>query len=171
MMDQSTYRWYAVYVPFRREKSASERLERMGIETYVPLIEKTKRYVRKVKKYRIPLINKYVFVRIAMKDKNRVLQERDVIDFLRFEGRMAAIPDSEIETLKRVVGDREAQVNSIETGEAIGAEVEIIHGHLTGLKGVVREVLGKNKVLVTLETLGLTLGIQVPSKYLSPVLA
>lgn len=171
MMDQSTYRWYAVYVPFRREKSASERLERMGIETYVPLIEKTKRYVRKVKKYRIPLINKYVFVRIDPQNRSAVLRERDVIDFLRFEGRMVAIPDAEIETLRRVVGDKEAIINSMEGSQTVGAEVEIIHGHLTGLKGVVQEILGKNKVLVTLETLGLTLGIQVPSKYLSPVYA
>lgn len=169
MRDQATHNWYAVYVPFRREKSASERLERMGIQTYVPLIEKTKRYVRKVKKYRIPLIHKYVFVRIDPRDKSMVLQERDVIDFLRFEGRMVAIPDAEIETLKRVVGDREAQIDALDTHRVLGAEVEIIHGHLTGLKGVVREVLGKNKLLVTLDTLGLTLGIQVPPKYLSPV--
>ena len=45
-------------------------------------------------------------------------------------------------------------------------EVEIIAGNLSGMKGELIEVQGKNKVLIELSHLGYTLKIELPPSYL-----
>jgi transcription antitermination factor NusG len=162
-------RWFAVRVPFRREKSVQAILQRKGVESYVPLIPRTRRYVRKIKKYEVPLINNYVFVCITAEEYIRVLETPDVVGFLEFGGQKVRVSEEEMDTLHRIVGDANEEVEIKESHEWLGENVEIIHGQLTGLKGRVVDLSGKHNVLVHLESLGLTLGIQVPVRYLHPL--
>ena len=163
-------RWFVAYVPFRREKSALRTILSKGIECYVPLVKRTKRYVRKIKNYEIPLINNYVFVKITKKEYVDVLKVRDVCGFVKFDGRMISVPQKEIDILKRVVGDQNIVIDIFCDQDLIGKKVEIIQGQLTGLKGEVVEVVGKKKLMVHLQTLGITLRMQVPQKYLNPLM-
>lgn len=168
-IDAVVPRWFAVKVPFRREKSAVQRLERRGIEAYVPLVSKTKRYGRKVKKYELPLIGQYIFVRIVESEYLKVLQERDVFDFLRFNKKLIAIPQQEMDTLKLVVGDESVQLLDWTEVDWMNKNVEIIHGQLTGVKGRVVELKNKKSVVVNLDTLGVSMRLEVPAQYLHPI--
>lgn len=168
-LHETEARWFAVYTPFRREKSAMRELEKRGIEAYVPLVERVKKYERKIKTYHVPLINNYVFVRICKKDYVEVLRSRDVIHFLRFDGGIIAIPQEEIFLLQRIVGEA-SDVQAANRRPSVGQRVEIIAGKLTGITGVVREEKGKHQVLVDLETLGWSLQVEVHPKYLQPVM-
>ena len=49
----------------------------------------------------LPLFPGYLFVRMAVVDRLRVLQVPGVVRLVGFNGQLAALPDEEIETLKK----------------------------------------------------------------------
>ncbi|MBK9564384.1 MAG: UpxY family transcription antiterminator [Saprospiraceae bacterium] len=57
-------RWFAVYTKYKCEKYVQDHLNKKNVQTYLPLIQKTRRYTRKVKHLEVPMINCYVFVHI-----------------------------------------------------------------------------------------------------------
>ncbi len=158
--------WYAVYTPYRKEKAVCRNLLRKGVEAYVPVLKKHRRYTRKVKVYEIPLISHYVFVHIEEKAYKKVIGERDVIRFVGTGRKRSPIPEEEIQLLKRITGEMNAPELLTLQDWTKGSEVEVIGGALTGLKGTVREKAGKQRLLIELKSIGYTLSIEVPKKYL-----
>lgn len=153
-------RWFAVYTKFRREKLVRKRLRERGIEVYLPLQSKTHKYQRKIKHVELPLINCYIFTKITKQEYIPVLETPDVVYFVRIAKDLIAIPDSEIETMKRVVGegkDIEVQEGSYQMGD----EVEIIGGNLTGLKGWLVSTENEKNLVIELENLGYSLRMTV----------
>lgn len=168
-LHESEARWFALHTPYKREKSAITQLKRLGIECYVPLIERVKKYVRKVKRYQVPLINNYIFVRIKKQDYVKVLNVRDVSAFVKFNNDILCVPEDEIRMLQTVVGEAQL-IHEGQRDFEVGSEVEIINGKLTGIRGKVKEERGKHLLLVELETLGWSIPIEVNPKYLQPII-
>ncbi len=168
-LSETEGRWFAVYTKYKCEKYVSEQLQKRNILAYVPVISRTKKYNRKIKRFDVPLINCYVFVHIIKNEYLPVLETEYVMKFLKQGKDLLAIPDHEIEILKRVTGD----INHIELLENVGfeegEEVEVISGHLTGVRGKVISKLGKKSFLVELKTLGFQLMVNVDIKLLKPV--
>jgi len=153
-------RWFAIYTKYKCEKFVTDLLARKGIAAYVPLITKTKRYASRVKRFEVPLINCYVFVKITKRDYVRVLETQYVMSFIKQRKNLISIPENEIDLLKRIVGEIE-DVNVGSIAMHVGDEVEIISGNLTGLKGRLEEVEGKNRFVVQLESIGFQLSMIV----------
>lgn len=161
--------WYAVYTYFRREKSAIAALKKEGIDCFIPLIQKSKRYERKIKHYQIPLINHYIFVHIPKKDFGRVLKTRDVIRFISLGSKPNPIPEGEIDVLKRISGEScFKEVMQTEPNQ-IGQEVEILRGNLAGLKGRLLELKNKNQVVIDLNHIGYSIRLEINISDLSQV--
>jgi transcription antitermination factor NusG len=154
--------WYAIRTRFKCEKRVVEDLSKRGIESYVPLIAKTKRYTRKVKTYRVPLIYTYAFVHIGREDYVRVLDHSQVVDYIRFGRSIVPIPEEEIHTLRQVCGEFEGEILAEELGTTPlhpGDDVELIYGQLSGLKGRLEERHGKREFVVSLRHIGYRLRI------------
>ncbi len=158
-------RWFAVYTRFKREKQVELRLLEQGITTYLPLQEFTRRYTRKVRKVQIPLISCYLFVRITKKDYVRVLEDQDVVHFVNFAKNLIAIPEEEINILRRVVGEGiELETEPLQFTK--GDTVEIVAGQLTGMKGKLVDRQNDKNLLIELDHIGYALRLQVPIEYL-----
>lgn len=143
--------------------------QKKNIEAYVPIISKTKRYARKIKHYQIPLINCYVFVCINKADYVPTLETEYVMKFLKQGKDLLCIPHTEIDTLKRVAGDVE-EIHSLENSIFMaGEEVEVMSGHLTGMRGKIVSRAGKRNFVVELKTIGYQLSIQIDLNLLKPV--
>ena len=158
-------RWFAVKTPYKREKTVQKELKLRGVECYVPLVQKVKRYERKIKSFSVPLINNYVFVKIKKQQYVSVLQARDVVDFVRFDTQLHAIPEEEVQLLQRIVGES-SDLKTTALNACRGQKVEIIGGKLTGIRGRVVEARSRHLVLVDLETLGWSIQLEVHPKYL-----
>ncbi|WP_020536108.1 UpxY family transcription antiterminator [Lewinella cohaerens] len=153
-------RWFAVYTGYKREKKVVELLSKKGITAYVPLQQLTRHYTRKTRQVELPLISCYVFVNITQAQYVPVLETQFVQRFLKIRRNLLAIPEAEIDLLRRIVGE----VTNVEidpVGLHKGDEVEVIAGQLTGLKGVLVEKLGRQKLVVELKTLGYDLLMEV----------
>ena len=76
-------KWFAVYTKYKCEKYVVDHLARKGIAAYVPLITKIKQYSSRVKRFDIPLINCYVFVKITKDQYIKVLETQYVMSFIK----------------------------------------------------------------------------------------
>ena len=146
-------RWFVIYPKYKTEKHVSNNLTKKGISCYVPLIDYSKQYGRKIKRYSVPLINCYVFVKITKGEYLRVLETEYVSGFLKIKGNLCDVKDHEIDLLRRIVGQNDA-INAETISFEAGKRVEIISGNLTGVKGVLVNKAGKNEFIVELESIG-----------------
>lgn len=160
-------RWFAVYTRYKREKLVARQLNQKGIEAYLPLQEFTRYYTRKIKKVQLPLISCYIFVKINKAEYVRVLETADVVTFIRFNSRLIAIPEQEINILRQVVGE-DQEISVSQEKVSVGQRAEIIGGRLTGLKGKVVKSHGEKNFVIELDSLNYSLHMQVPKKYLQP---
>lgn len=167
-LDDTEPRWFAIYTMAKREKLVARRLAERGIEAYVPLQHLTRYYTRKIRHVELPLISGYVFTRITQKQYVPVLETPDVVNFVRFNKNLIAIPEMEIDIIRRVVGDKlEAHVEPLSIN--VGDEVEIIGGQLTGVRGKLIARENKREVLLELHTIGYALRVSVNEEYLRKI--
>jgi transcription antitermination factor NusG len=159
-LHETEQRWFAVYTRFKSEKVVHRLLATKNIEVYLPLQKVTRRYTRKIKHHEIPLISCYVFVKITKAEYVPVLETENVVRFIKFARNLYAIPDHEIDIIKRVTGEGEdvvAEPGSFKEGDM----VEVIGGKLTGIRGRMVEKHGKKQVVVELESIGYSLRMTV----------
>ena len=161
--------WHAIYVHSRAEKKVHNDLSRMGIESFLPLQRRLRQWSDRKKWVEMPLISGYVFVHITRKNYDAVLQIDNVMQYVRFEGKAAIIRDLEIDLLKRMLGQSEAEVE-ITTDELLpGTLVEIITGPMMGLRGELISYRGNNKVAMRIPPLGFTVLVESPAANLAVV--
>jgi len=140
--DYLAQRWYAAYTCANHEKRVREQLEQRSIESYLPLYETVRRWKDRRMRLQLPLFPGYVFVRMALVDRLRVLQVPSLVRLVGFNGQLAALPEYEIEGLKNglVNGVRAEPYPFLTTGR----RVRVTRGPLAGLEGIL--VRRKNKI-------------------------
>jgi len=161
--------WYAVYTKSRAEKKVLAELEFQGIDAYLPLIKKLRQWSDRKKWVEVPLIPGYIFVHIDVKDYDRVLQTTGVVTYVRFEGKAAIIPEVQIDLIKRMLLQTDLDVEVSHQQLLVGDRVEVTSGPLIGLKGSLCSYKGRNRVVVELSQLNLSLLVELPMSLLEKI--
>lgn len=165
-LHETEARWFAVYTRYKREKMVLKRLAGEGREIYLPLQKVTRYYTRKIVHTELPLISCYIFARVIKKEYVPILEDPDVLFFVKQRADLLAIPEREINILKAVTGEGiPVEVNKMEDLPREGDEVEIIQGRLFGMKGYLLETRNRKIVVIELETLGMALQLQLPLEH------
>lgn len=73
--------WYAVYVAPRAEKKVSERLTASEIPHYLPLRKEKRKWSDRIKEVELPVINGYLFVKIASPRFSEVVKIYGILKF------------------------------------------------------------------------------------------
>src|SRR6267378_5822400 len=94
-------RWYAAYTCANHEKRVREQLEQRSVESFLPLYETVRRWKDRRMRLQMPLFPGYVFVRMVLMDRLRVLQVPSVVRLVGFNGHLSPLLDEEIEGLKK----------------------------------------------------------------------
>ena len=160
--------WFAIYVHSRSEKKVYANLTELGIETYLPLQRKLRQWSDRKKWVEMPLISGYVFVHITKNEYEKVLKSDYVVCYVRFEGKAAIIRDEDIDLLKRMLGQKELELEATTDQLQPGQTVEIMSGPLCGTIGELIEYRGKNRVALRIPPLGYTVLIDVVGKMIIP---
>ena len=146
--------WYAVYTKPRNEKKLADRLVEQGIESYLPMRKTLKQWSDRKKMVIEPLISSYVFVNIFLKNYYDVLNTPGAVRYIWFCGKPAAIPASQIETLKFILNSEEdLDLDCVPAYLPIGAKVRVISGPLKELRGELLNYAGKRRVVVRIDHL------------------
>ena len=158
-------RWYAAYVTARHEKQVALQLERLGIEYFLPLYRSVRRWKDRRKELQLPLFPSYIFVNIAMKDRLRVQRVASVVQFVSFDGKPAALPEKDVETLRQACGG-----NGIEPHPflAIGRRVRVHSGAMSGIEGILLRKKDKLRVVITIELIQRSVAMEVDAADIEP---
>jgi len=164
-LDTNEEKWFAIKTKYKAEKQVVKQLLHKSVEAYVPLVNRKKKYGKKIKTYLIPLIYNYVFVRINKSKYLTVLEQQFVYEFVKQGKHLVSIPAFEIEMLKKIVGDEYSAISS-DSHFTIGDLVEVVAGNLTGLSGRLIANSSKHNMLVELENIGNQFRIEIDTTLL-----
>lgn len=89
-------RWYAAYTAARHEKKVAAELKYRNLESYLPLYGSVRRWKDRRVQLELPLFPSYIFVRIPLAERLRVLQVPGVVRIVGFGGSAIPITDREI---------------------------------------------------------------------------
>ena len=166
MEKKNDYNWYAIRVKSRSEKKVFADLQEQNIETYLPLHRQLRIWSDRKKWIESPLISGYVFVYISRKEYDLVLRIYNVVNYIYFEGKAAIIRKSDIELIKRMLGQAEMPIEITNEQLVAGQMVEIISGPLLGFIGELIDFKGKDRVAIRIPPLGYTVLIDTPGRNL-----
>ena len=150
-------RWVAALVQVHSERSVSKRLQDMGIESWVPTQSEVHQWSDRKKKVERVVIPMIVFVHVQESDIKPLAYHSFIHKLLTAPGQRtpAIIPDAQIESLRFMLGQSEAQVEIRERVLKTGDHVRIVRGPLKGLEGELCKVEdGKPMVAVQVDALG-----------------
>lgn len=161
-------RWYAAYTCARHEKRVAEQLQQRQVECFLPLYESLRRWADRRKLVQLPLFPGYVFVRIALRDRLKVLEIPNVAHLVGFNGHSVPLPDAEVEAI------RTCAVRGIRVEPhpylKVGRRARILHGPLRGLEGVLLRRRGRCRFVISLQLIKRSLAVEVGEEDLSPLL-
>jgi transcription antitermination factor NusG len=140
--------WYAAYTLPRHEKAVADRLVQQKVESYLPLYSAMRCWNHRRMEVELPLFPGYVFVKMLLADRVRILSRPGIIRLVSFSGSPAVLPDEEIERLQSSLMIWKAKPYPFLTA---GKQVRIKSGPFAGLEGKILRRKGKIRLLVTLE--------------------
>jgi transcription antitermination factor NusG len=161
-------RWYAIRTRSRHEKMVSEQLERLGIESFLPLVKRTRQWTDRTKEVEMPVFSGYSFVRMIFSSgaRLRVLQTHGVAGFVGPNNVAMAIPDSEIQDVRRVVASR---VPFEERSFLhVGQRVRIRGGSLDGVEGILSAHDEDQSLVVSVELIQRSLSVRIQGYQVEP---
>ena len=159
--------WHVIYTRSRAEKKVQLELILKDIENYLPIQKKLRQWKDRKKWVEMPLMSGYCFVHITRKEYDLVLQTNNVVSYVRFEGKAATIPDSQIDYLKQMLKQYDFDVEVTSENFAPGKRVEVIEGPLIGLRGELIKARGKNKFIIRFSQINSIFSVEVPANQLS----
>jgi transcription termination/antitermination protein NusG len=151
--------WYAIWTRSRHEQMVREQLERKGYQAFLPTIPRWSRWKDRKKKIDWPLFPGYCFARFVAHERLLILKCAGVVSIVSFDGDIAAIPDGEIDGIRRLV-ESDLQYDPCPLIRE-GTMVEVVHGPL---KGVVGRLLRKGahaRLMLAVDLIGQAVSVEV----------
>ena len=146
-------------------------LERAGVETYLPLVERERQWADRKKRVAFPLFPGYTFARFCLGDFGDVVRTVGLVAVLG--GRTGPIPvrEEELETVRRFAGGIEATGQLPEALDWLepGTPVQVIEGPFRGMRGFLVEVRGRTRVAVRLSAIRMVMSVELPRESLHRV--
>src|SRR6266404_8775018 len=151
--------WYAAYTCAQHEKRVAAELGVREVEHFLPLYSSVRRWKDRRVSLDLPLFPGYVFVRMALRDRLRVVQVPSVVRLVGFGGVAAALPEAEMEIVRAGLsrGSR-AEPHPFLT---VGRRVRITGGPFTGLEGILKQKKSALRVVVSLELIQRSVAVDV----------
>jgi transcription antitermination factor NusG len=166
-LDHLEPRWYAAYTCANHEKRVQGQLEQRRVESFLPVYESVRQWKDRRMRLQLPLFAGYVFVRMTLMDRLRVLEVPSIVRLVGFNGRLSALPDEEIEGLKKglACGVR-AEPHPFLT---IGRRVRIAAGPFEGREGILIRRRGNLRVVLSIQLISRSIAVDVDIADVQPL--
>ncbi|GAC1664006.1 MAG: UpxY family transcription antiterminator [Candidatus Acidiferrum sp.] len=124
--------WYAAYTWTNHEKKVTQQLSDRSVEHFLPLYESVRRWKDRCVKLELPLFPSYIFVRMALSERLKILQLPSIVRLVGFGGQPTVLADHEVQTLRASLA-LPAEPHPYLT---VGHRVRVKVGALEGTEGV-----------------------------------
>jgi transcription antitermination factor NusG len=159
--------WHVIYTRSRAGKKVYADLTARGIECFLPLQKQLRQWKDRKKWVEMPLMPGYCFVHITRSDYDRVLNTKNVVAYVVFEGKAAVIPDKQIDSLKQMLRQTDFKVEVSHETFRQGKKVGIINGPLLGLTGELKKEHGNNRFILRIDAINTVFKADVPAESLT----
>jgi transcription antitermination factor NusG len=160
-------RWYAIYTCANHEKRAAAELNARTVEHFLPLYSSVRRWKDRRVQLDLPLFPGYVFVRLALCERLRVVQIPSIVRLVGFGGLPTALPDTEVDIMRS--GLSKSLCAEPHPFLTIGRRVRITGGPFAGLEGILKQKRGNLRVVVSLALIQRSVSVEVSAADLAPV--
>jgi len=152
--------WFAVWTRSRHEQVVRDQLEQKQIIAFLPTITRWSRWKDRKKKIDWPLFPGYCFAQFDPENALPILKCTGVVNIVSVEGKPAAIPEYELDSIRLLVGS-ELQFDPCPLIHE-GMMVEVIHGPLRGVIGrLVRKNAPKATLVLSVDLIGQAVSVEV----------
>jgi transcription antitermination factor NusG len=151
--------WYAVHTRHQHEKMVDHILTNKGFNTFLPLYATTHNWKDRTKALSLPLFPCYVFLKGGIERRLHIVTTPGIHGVVSIGGQPAAIPDVEIEAIRRVV-ESGTQVEAHPFLKC-GNRVRVKCGPLTGIEGILVRKKNISRLVLSVEILGTSASIEV----------
>jgi transcription antitermination factor NusG len=151
--------WYVLYTCVHHEKKVAEQISRRNFSCFLPLYRTVRRWKDRRKELELALFPGYVFVRMSLQHKLKVLELPGVVNLVSFNGQPAVLPANEIEALR----DRLSKSLKVEPHPYLrrGRRVRVRTGALEGLEGIVVRRKDRCRVVFSIDLIQRSLAVEV----------
>lgn len=159
--------WFAVRVRSKHERVTALHLEERGYEEFTPSYKVERRWSDRTKAMEQFLFPGYVFCRLNPQNRLPVLTAPGVVGLIGCGKIPTPIPDHEIERIRRMVqsGLLVTPWPFLELGQTVVIE----RGPLTGVEGILEEVKGKCRLIVSINLLHRSVAAEVDRQWVRPI--
>ena len=159
--------WFAVRVRSNHERVTAIHLGERGYEEFTPSYKIERRWSDRKKEIEQFLFPGYVFCRVNPQDRLPVLTTPGVVGLVGCGKIPTPIPDHEVERIRRMVqsGLLVTPWPFLEVGQTVLIE----RGPLAGVEGILEEVKGKCRLIVSINLLRRSVGAEVDRHWVRPV--
>jgi transcription antitermination factor NusG len=165
--DLCKFPWYAIYTRHQHEKVVAQILTSKGFKTFLPLCQAAHQWKDRTKELRMPLFPCYVFLNGGLERRLQIVTTPGIHGFVSYGGQPAAIPDSEIGAIRRVLesGVRIEAHPFLKSGD----RVRIKSGPLAGINGILVRKKNLSRLVLSVEMLGKAASMEVDALQVEPV--
>jgi transcription antitermination factor NusG len=159
--------WFALHTRLRYEEFVAKQLGGKGYEVLMPVYQSRRRWSDRVKHVELPLFPGYLFCRFDSMDRLPILTTPGMIQIVGFGKTPVPVDESEICAIQRTVS----------TGLSrepwpylqIGEKVRVDCGPLSGLEGILINIKGSHRLVLSVTLLQRSVAVEVNAAWVAAV--
>jgi len=159
--------WYAGYTASRHEKRVAEHFAQRGVKHFLPLYETIHRWNNGRHRVQLPLFPGYIFVRIALRDRLRVIEVPGFVRLVGFNGLPYPLPEADINRMKEALN--KGVLAEPYPYLTAGTRVEIRNGPMQGMTGILLRRQNKCRVVISVDLIMRSMAVEVEADDVVPV--
>ncbi len=164
--DFTISRWYAVFVRSNQERQVAAYLNGLHMEHFLPCYTSVRLWKDRRVKLQMPLFPGYLFVRLPLQERMKVLTIRQVVSLVGKMNLPSPISDHEIAGVR--AGIEHGNAEPYEYLEA-GQRIVITDGVLSGMEGILLTVRSRARVVISLQSIGRAFVVEVGADCVRPL--
>jgi transcription antitermination factor NusG len=159
--------WYALQVRSRKEGYVASQIMGQGYECLLPTYKSVRKWSDRVKEVEQPLFPGYLFCRFDFQNRRPVITTPGVLQIVGYGRTAISVSDEEIQSLQLAVssGMPKQPWPFLEVGQ----RVRVNYGTLSGLEGILVNVKGNQRVILSVTLLQRSVAMEVETSWLSVV--
>jgi len=159
--------WYALQVKSRKEEYIASQIEAQGFECLLPLYKSVRKWSDRIKELEQPLFPGYLFCKFDFQNRRTVVTTPGVLQVVGYGRTPIPVAEQEIQALQLAVssGIPRQPWPYLEVGQ----RVRVIYGTLTGLEGILVNMKGNHRVILSVSLLQRSVAMEVEASWLVPV--
>jgi transcription antitermination factor NusG len=159
--------WFALRVKSNFERTTSTILSGKGYETYLPTYRQPRRWSDRTKVLELPLFPGYVFAQFDVERRLPILTTPGVVHIVPPRQAPIAVDEAELNSVRLIVN------SGLPMGPypflRVGQQVVIRRGAMTGLEGILVQVKGIFRLVVSVTLMQRSVAVEIDRDWVSPI--